>query len=390
MSATLGKKNQVIAQALRDHHINVSSDQVVAHMQNVAISDADLAHHFDWAFYSSPSDIRPSMPMGSGRCASGPISPFACPSAAIEVDVLRDLAMARKMFREDVLALPEDWMRGVDVQESRRSSLQLSIMGFTPKQMRWAPRKHFATLDRRQPNVTRCEGVDSEVTIYHTIGKVLARPYSHRIEENMEWFVQDVVSDFLGFHASESQLCYEEFVQLPAPFEAFGRHSRPDFGRRVRLERFPEPMSPLVFVATSNTPKPGSGTTSSQVELAMSLQPTLNMLALMYLSHRQSSEEKMPAWMFLYGIILHRTGFSIVAHYPRFVDHSKADGQPKWGYASVLVSADHKYAFADACGVRTGAVNALLAVQAHTNYVAEKLAGFCPPYPIFNPAPKRL
>ena len=140
---------------------------------------------------------------------------------------------------------------------------------------------------------------------------------------------------------------------------------------RMQLNGWPKALCPFACVASwSDHLSDEKVRPEDQQSLASSLQGSLNILILYYLSTRKTLNDTLPTWLFIYGILYDECGAKIFAHYPRLVE---IPGQePFWGYGSAMVTNNQGSVFTTISGDYSFA-QALLRIQGHTLRLMGKL-----------------
>jgi hypothetical protein len=105
--------------------------------------------------------------------------------------------------------------------------------------------------------------------------------------------------------------------------------------------------------------------------LACAFHPTMILLILYYLDTRSHRDDSLPPWMFVYGIIYTRSGFSIQEHYPIY-QASRVGSAARWGAVSSWLET-FQYSFECKSPDRSRSLSALLRICGHAQLILEKL-----------------
>ncbi|CAG8627758.1 3485_t:CDS:2, partial [Acaulospora colombiana] len=112
-------------------------------------------------------------------------------------------------------------------------------------------------------------------------------------------------------------------------------------------------------------------------QLAHSLQSGINILILYYLETRHDTDQFLPNWMYLYGIVYFESGFRVYTHYPLYqAELSTGSGVGGWSARSSYVDYDLTHIFEPYTYEREMAIAALLRIQSHMRFVLNRLRGW--------------
>jgi hypothetical protein len=97
-----------------------------------------------------------------------------------------------------------------------------------------------------------------------------------------------------------------------------GMRPQPDLFSQAEVGSCPRlaAASPVIFAGECKTKK--GLTPHTPAQLACALNGTLVLLVLMYLDMRTTTEDPLPEWLFVYGIIYTGSGVIIRAHFPTY------------------------------------------------------------------------
>jgi len=111
----------------------------------------------------------------------------------------------------------------------------------------------------------------------------------------------------------------------------------------------------------------------ANIRLAQIFHHTIIILILYYLDTRRSTEEPLPSWMYLCGVLYNGSGFDVVAHYPLFWSGKEKGGRYGWGAASRLMYHRYGTPFSQSSPMRGHDLESLLRIQSHARFILNRL-----------------
>jgi hypothetical protein len=111
-------------------------------------------------------------------------------------------------------------------------------------------------------------------------------------------------------------------------------------------------------------------------QVAEAFHRTLVLFILYYLALRKSSDEMIPKWMVLYGILYNEEGFSIQEFYPvaHFDSHAVSSTHSTFSWKAASIStANFMECFSSPPYYRATAIAALLRIRSHAGGILQKL-----------------
>ena len=179
------------------------------------------------------------------------------------------------------------------------------------------------------------------------------------------------VSDTNRNNETDSCLCSNQFCIFPPLLTYFGSPAKPDFARRPASAMLPgwdKRLLPALWVieakANRTTPDPLYGAP----QVAPVVLPVIVMFILFYLDTRQTLDEGLPPWSFIFSLVCNQEGYNIYVHYPRYDRDLKM-----WGAYSMLFS-EHETIFQSEADSRTRihGLAIMQRMQSHELFVLER------------------
>jgi hypothetical protein len=104
----------------------------------------------------------------------------------------------------------------------------------------------------------------------------------------------------------------------------------------------------------------------------------ITLFILYYLDQRISTDDPMPSWMMLFGVVYNTQGFHLQAYYPSFCPPAQALPGERWGWGARVdtLAANATQILCTPPPRRGHAITELSRIQGHCRHVLEKLSSW--------------